>query len=44
MWCCQLGAVVHVYPNGNRPGGMALAFDNDRTRTRVVGDESLSLG
>gem|GEM_PF-6516742 len=40
----DLGAVVHVYPNGNRPRwGMTLAFDNDRTRMRVVGDENLSV-
>lgn len=40
----DLGAVVHLFPNGHRPRwGMTLAFDNDRGRTRVVGDENLSV-
>lgn len=35
----DLGAVIHVYPNGHRPRwGMTLAFDNDRSRIHVIGD------
>jgi DNA invertase Pin-like site-specific DNA recombinase len=40
----DLGSVVLVWPNGHAPRwGMTLAFDNDRSRIRMVGDDQISV-